>query len=158
MNVITIQQPWAWAICMAGKSPENRSDRRGEAVAVRTWSAAVGPVLIHTSQRDAGEEAMRVVRHFSPVDPGYPGRPGRPTEWEYGAVIAVARVAGVHAASSCYDPASGRYCTPWAEPNAAHLDLADVRKLHRPVEAKGRLGLWQITDSTVLAQIRRQAS
>lgn len=155
MRAITIQQPYAWAVCRGGKGVENRRDRRGETAAVRAWARAAGTeVAIHSSRRDAGQDAFRLVKHLSPVDPVFPGFPGRPTEWEYGAVIAVATVTGVHGASSCYDPESGRFCSPWADDHAAHLVLDDVRVLKRPVSARGQLGLWEITDQATVGQIR----
>lgn len=157
MRALTVQQPYAWAVCVGGKTVENRSDRRGELQAVRSWSRASGhTVAVHTSRRDAGQDAYRLVRNLSSVEVSLPSGGSRPTVWAYGAVIATALVTGVHGASACYDPASGRYCSPWAEPHAAHLVLDDVRVLHRPVEARGQLGLWEIADTTVLAEIRRQ--
>jgi hypothetical protein len=41
MLTLSIQQPWAWAICYAGKDVENR-----------TWKTGVrGEILIHASKR-----------------------------------------------------------------------------------------------------------
>ena len=155
MRALTIQQPYAWAVCRGGKTVENRANRKGQARAKAQFNHP-GSLLIHTSQRDAGQDAYRLVKHLSTVDPGVPGLPKSDTAWEYGAFIAVVHLAGVHTADECYDPVTGRHCSPWGEPNAAHLQLADVRILHRPVPHRGQLGLWAVDDPIVLAEIRRQ--
>lgn len=160
MYAISIRQPWLWAICRGGKNVENRANRRGVDRAVAQFRPAVGhQVLLHASSRWEGEEAFRVVRHLSPIDPGHPGGPRSDTAW-FGdsGFVAIARVTGVHGSDACYDPLSGRLCSPWAEENAAHLQLEDVRVLCRPVPYKGSLGLFSVTDATVLAQVRRQAA
>ncbi len=156
MRAITIRQPWLWAICRGGKDVENRTNRRGQQVAMAQFNRP-GPVLLHASSRWEGEDAYRVVRHFSTMDPGMSGLPHSDTAW-FGdsGFVAAATIKGVHTADACYDPASGRMCSPWAEENAAHIHLTDVRVLHRLVPHPGALGLWTVDDATVLAQVRRQ--
>ena len=160
MYAISIRQPYLWAICRGGKGVENRANRRGPQAALKQFRAAAGrDVLLHASSRWEGEEAFRKVRHLSTVDPGVPGGPRSDTAW-YGdsGIVAIVHVTGVHTSEACYDPLSGRMCSPWAEEHAAHLQLTDVRVLHRPVPYKGSLGLFTIDDATVLAQVRRQAA
>lgn len=68
MKVLTIRQPWAWAIIHAGKDIENR-----------TWRTHYrGPLLIH-----AGAKVE--------ADPDWPRRVSRPAheELERGAIIGV---------------------------------------------------------------------
>lgn len=157
MRAISVQQPYVWAICRGGKRVENRRNKGGHARAKAQFNQP-GPLLIHAGQRDAGVEAYRLVKNLSPVDPGMAGSPRSDTAWAYGAFIATVQLTSVHTADECYDPVTGRYCSPWAEPNAAHLVLDDVQVLHRPVPYAGQLGLWKVEDTTVLAQIQRQAS
>lgn len=155
MKAITVQQPWAWAIFRAGKDVENRADRRGEDMAVRRWNA-LGPRLVHTSQRDAGEDAFHTVKALSPVEPGIPGMPTHDPSWAYGAVIGVVTVAGVHGSRQCWDYATDRLCSPWAQPNAAHLVLTDARLFFRGYPARGQLGSWDVTDPGLLERVRRE--
>lgn len=157
MYAISIRQPWLWAICRGGKGVENRANRRGQETARKTFARAAGhEVLLHASTRWEGEEAYRVVRHRSGLELAQ-GGPRSDTAWfGDGGFVASCRVTGVHTADACYDPESGRFCSPWGEPGAAHLQLADVRVLHRPVPYPGSLGLFNVDDSTVLAQVRRQ--
>lgn len=158
MKAISIRQPWLWAICRGGKTVENRANKGGMGRALAQFRAASGrTILLHASTRWEPEEAFRTVRHLSPVDPGHPGGPRSDTAWfGDGGFVADAVVTGVHTAADCYDPVTGRMCSPWAQENAAHLVLADVRVLHHPVPFKGSLGLWTVEDTTVLAQVRRQ--
>jgi hypothetical protein len=58
-----------------------------------------------------------------------------------GALVAVADLVDCHPDTGC--------CRPWGEPGAYHLVLAHVRRLRRPIPARGQLGLW---DATALLQ------
>ncbi|NUO57271.1 MAG: hypothetical protein HOV78_11435 [Hamadaea sp.] len=156
MRAITVQQPWAWAILRGGKNVENRANRRGAAAAKKQFNHQ-GTVLIHAGQRYAGAEAHSRVQHLSAVDPGMPGAPQSDTAWAFGAFLGTAILVSVHTSEECYDPATGRLCSPWADDHAAHLVLAAPKVLRRPVPHQGQLGLWHVTDSTVLSQIRRQS-
>lgn len=155
MRALTIQQPWLWAIVKGGKTVENRTNRKGQRAAKAQFNHP-GKLLLHSGQRYAGEEAFRKVRNLSDVDPGVPGGPRSETAWAFGAFVAVARIASVHLADECEDIERGRFCSPWAEPNAAHLQLADVRELRFPIDHLGRLGFWNVDDPAVLSGVRRQ--
>lgn len=158
MQAISIRQPWLYAVCRLGKDVENRANRKGQEAARAAFQRAAGQtVLLHASTRWEGEEAYRVIRHRSGVEDLLSGGPRSDTAWfGDGGFVATVRVDGVHTADACYDPASGRFCSRWADENAAHLQLADVRVFHRPVPYPGSLGLFTVDDSTVLAQVRRQ--
>lgn len=158
MYALSVQQPWSWAILRAGKTVENRRNRRGAAAARAQFNKPGARIALHAGQRYAGPEAYRLVARLSPVDPGHPGAPKSDTAWAFGAFIGLVTIESVHLADECYDPATDRLCTPWAEPYAAHLVLTDPVTLHRPVPAPGRLGLWTVDDTDLVAQIRRQAS
>lgn len=155
---MSVRQPWAWAILRGAKTVENRRNKRGPAAAKAMFNQPGARVALHAGQRYAGPEAYRVVQHLSPVNPGDPGMPKADTAWEFGAFIGLVTIDSVHLADECYDPESGRYCTPWAEEHAAHIVLTDPQVLFHPVPAPGRLGLWTIDDTHLLAQIQRQAA
>ena len=120
---LSVRQPWASAIAHLGKRVENR----GRPV---TYT---GHVLIHAS-RTPDAPAMRE----APTD--LPHRDAR------GAILAVARIADCHSATTC----AGR-CDPWAEPPIDwaeprpiwHWRLADVVPLAYPVSARGAVYLWR---------------
>lgn len=113
---ITIRQPWA-ACILAGKDVENRT---------RPWPWR-GLVLLH-----AGRATDRAVLRDPLVATTIRGR-----DLHTGAVIGVARITGCHQDSPGAPP-----CSPWAEPDAFHLVLADIQELALPVPAKGALGPW----------------
>lgn len=158
MLALSVQQPYSWAILRGGKTVENRRNKRGPGAARATFNRPGARIALHAGQRYAGPEAHRFVANVSGVPIGDPGGPRSDTAWAFGAFIGLVTIESVHLAEECYDPASGRLCSPWAEEHAAHLVLADPLVLHRPVPAPGRLGLWSVDDATVVAQIRRQAS
>ena len=156
LRVLTVRQPWAWAIIHGGKDVENR-----------TWNIAGayrGPVAIHAGlakfeQHNMASHALRAA-HGTEVD----------ARILYGCVTGVVDVVDVHHADDCLEasvhslarlyrldpeafyalPDSGggglvgrvRMCSPWAQDERHHLILANPRPLPRPIPAKGRLGLW----------------
>lgn len=138
MKALTIQQPWAWAITVAGKTTENRG--------ANIVGNHRGDLAIHaglTVDPDGLDDhrirmARRLANQLAPV----PELERRPYT-QLGAVLAVARVAHVHV-----QPAdSGLRCCedPWADrtPGAVHIGLTDVRRLERPVPASGMQGMWE---------------
>lgn len=159
MLALTIQQPYCAAILRYGKPVENRRDRRGQEMARKVFSrAAGGQLLIHAGARYAGPEAYNQVKRLSEVDVRDPGMPGRDTAWAFSGIVGVVDVESVHTAAACEDPLTGKLCSPWAEDGAAHLVLTNPRVLFRPVTCPGRLGLWEVTDTHLLARVRRELS
>jgi hypothetical protein len=126
MRVLTVRQPWAWAIAAGFKDIENRpfrTDHRGDVaiLAGRTW---------------AGDDALkRVRRHASGAVP---------TRFQTGSVIAVVRLAGVHHRTDC-DSA----CSPWVMPGMPwHWELTNLRPLDPTWPAYGSQGLvWASADA-----------
>lgn len=157
MRCLTIRQPWVWAILRGGKDVENRTNKRGAAAAKAQFNRP-GPVLLHAGGHLDGQDAFRRAAALSRVEMPIFGAPGAGTATELGAFVALARIAGVHLADECWDPIRRRFCSPWADPNAAHIQLTDVRELAFPVEYPGRLGLWQIPaeDAHIAAAVGRQ--
>jgi hypothetical protein len=117
VRVLSIRQPWAWAISTGRKKVENR-----------TWATKYqGPIYIHASlQRDTDgwEDLKREHRINVPED------------LPRGAIVAVARLVKV------VDAKSGRRFGKWFQGPKGWV-LADVRPLKKPVPAVGMLGLWR---------------
>lgn len=139
MRVLTVRQPWAWAIIHGGKDVENRS--RNIAGAYR------GPVAIHAGlTHEKGTMAGKLHRQAHGTE--------TPTELVFGAVIGVVDLVSVHHDT---DHGRGYPCSPWAMTDNWHLVLANPRPLTTPVPAKGRLGLWT-PDEALAAAIREQVT
>lgn len=112
MKVLTVRQPWAWAILYAGKDIENRS-----------WSTSFrGPLAIHSSMKAGGPDSWSMPRGVR-----------RPTEDDLslGAILGVVDVVNVVEASR-----SKWFGGPYG------WVLRNPRPLSRPIRTKGKLGLW----------------
>lgn len=163
MRILTVRQPWAWAIIHGGKDVENR---------VRNLAGDYrGPVLIHAGKAEFEEEGgafVEVQRAIWQQDEGY-----TPTDdqlWEvaddvdpedprfvYGAIIGVVDLVDVHSASviggcgrirhECPTHGTCReHCSIWAQGPAPegwfqHLVFENPRALDEPIPYKGALGL-----------------
>jgi hypothetical protein len=158
MRILTVRQPWAWAIIHGGKDVENR---------VRNIAGLYrGQIAIHVAQADADSAPeslwMDQANWYRVRRP----QPNKFTpEWsDRGAIIGVVDLVDVHVARAT---ASGRLvdwaehtkpgelCSPWAEWDAHHLVLANPRPIAEPIAYKGALGLRWL-DSFTIAQILGQ--
>lgn len=150
MRILTVRQPWAWAIIHGGKDVENR---------VRNIAGDYrGPVAIHAGMAwdDAGGEAVwRITGVEMP-----------PFEssglWDvHGAILGVVNLWAVHPdadnGNCCpHRPTGGPGGSPWAERDAWHLCLTHARPLAEPIPYRGALGLRRLDNDTtarILAQI-----
>ena len=175
MRILTVRQPWAWAIIHGQKDVENR---------VRNIAGDYrGPVAIHVAReidtqamtqptealRDAA--ALHARRHPDPLD-------GGPWFNNRGAIIGVVNLVDVHRSEDCYHASVKRaaalfkadrdafyalpltsgaggligrasHCSSWAQDDAHHLVLANPRPLASPIPYKGALGLHRLDDDTV---------
>ncbi len=155
MRILTVRQPWAWAIVHAGKDVENR---------VRNIAGSYrGPVAIHAAQ--ATDFAGWL--DFGAPDLISENPVGRIWTTDIrGAIVGVVDLVDVHVARAA---ASGRLvdwaehtkpeerCSPWAEWDAYHLVLANPRALDEPIPYKGALGLRTL-DAATTAAINDQLS
>jgi hypothetical protein len=162
MRVLTVRQPWAWAIIHGGKDVENR---------VRNLAGDYrGPIAIHAGLAVFEEEGggyPEVVRAIESEIQGY--RVSDDYLWEvaddldpedprfvYGAILGVVDLVGAHRTQGNGEcrPAGLGWCSRWAESGDLwHLRLADPRPLTAPIPFKGALGLRTLPDD-VEAQIR----
>lgn len=172
MRVLTVRQPWAWAIIFGGKSVENRT--RNIAGDYR------GPVAIHVALQfaDLGGESWnrriaaevgrlsraglpgneRVVSHIANED--HPKHHVHRRYGHRGAVIGVVELTDVHNHEEPRPRSPMRVarttCSEWAMDSHHHLMLANPRPID-PIPAKGRLGLWR-PDPELQAQIEAALS
>lgn len=155
MRAITVHQPYAWAIAHANKNPENRgnpisAEHIGTDLAIHAGRqhlphGAADPRIILAARQAVHDGRARTIVGI--LD-------GR--DLTYGAVIAVARLAGCHPATR----RGGRLCCPeWGEAlhgvrqrTAWHLVWVDVRPLAVPVQCRGMQAVpWRLQPATEIA-------
>lgn len=159
MRILTVRQPWAWAIIHGGKDVENRP--RNIAGGYR------GPIALH-----AGKTFDDSAWDHHVLGPMLDNalRRGDEIEFTPGAVIGVVDLVGVHKVietdgrAHCepvrppqQDAVSGA-CSSWAQREAHHLVLANPRPLAEPIPYTGALGLRNLAardPETVLAITRQ---
>jgi len=134
LRVLTVRQPWAWAIIHGGKDVENRT---------RSLGPYRGLVAIHVSATLAGADAWNDAN----VEAALIAAPPAPLHLRRGQVIGVVDLVDEH-------PDDGD-CSPWAMRDHHHLVLTNPRPLPAPIPARGRLGLWR-PDDTLTAATRAQ--
>lgn len=163
MRILTVRQPWAWAIIHGGKDVENR---------VRNIAGGYrGPVAIHAAIGKTAELNERQERLLLAADEN---GLGGIADWLDGEPIASGEILGVvdlvdvhrsegNEAGIVSDmirdgnPYSlNGACSPWAEANVHHLVLTNPRPIPEPIPYRGALGLRHLDDDTtarILAQI-----
>jgi hypothetical protein len=151
---LTVKQPWGHFIAHCGKAVENR-----------TWETRYrGLLAIHAgaySGWDKNAETSLVALEAWKRWAGVPatGKLAAPLTrgdaysfFSFGAVIAVAEVAGCHHSDECMHaeylvpPGQRTGCSPWAVRGQWHIELANVVPLGEPVPCKGKLGLWWLPE------------
>lgn len=135
MRVLTVRQPWAWAI-MHGKSPENRS---------QLWTYT-GAVAIHAgAQIDAAAMEHPAIARLL-FDLGFDRLPpqvtfGTAVRLHTSAVLGVVQMLGGHYGDDDCCPGNA-----WADrtQGTVHLALRNPRPFLTPITGvRGRLGLWK---------------
>lgn len=158
MRILTVRQPWAWAIIHGGKDVENR---------VRNIAGDYrGAIAIHAAKVDDPEAWRRLVK----TNLAAWGRAMEsPRSLVGGAILGVVNLTAVHECRPsqtrsfsglpvCFDSETpiGEVCSTWAEVGTYHLELENPRPLSEPIPYKGALGLRRLDDDTsarILAQI-----
>ena len=129
MKAMSIKQPWVHAILREGKDIENRSWQRS----YRGW------IAIHASQ--SPRTGARLPRGHKTPDL---------KTLDYSAICGVARVVDIVTKSRSkwfHHPDDDSINYGWV--------LADVKRLRKPIECNGMLGLWTIPPN-VLRSMKRQ--
>lgn len=141
MRILTVRQPWAWAIIHAGKNVENRT--RNIAGAYR------GTVAIHAGLTAIDHHDALWDRHLfrnalaSTVD-----RDGMSVR---GAILGVVDLVDTHPVFDCITQqrdGDWHVCSNWAERSGWHLVLENPRPLAAPITYRGGLGLRRLTATT----------
>ncbi|TFC59431.1 MULTISPECIES: ASCH domain-containing protein [unclassified Cryobacterium] len=136
MRVITVQQPWAWAIIHGGKNVENR---------VRNLAGQYrGPLAIHAGLTGASFDGDH--GDLWPFDERH----------VTGAIIGVVNLRATHHAEFCTEADEhGEVCSKWAEPDVWHLELDDPRALAEPIPFRGALGMRTLPPE-VITEVYRE--
>lgn len=143
MRILTVRQPWAWAIIHGGKDVENR---------VRNIAGDYrGPVAIHSALRWDQDAIDDIEAGVWPLNVG--------PDWNSpgGVILGVANLWAVHEdrdGGNCCPkrPVGGPGGSPWAQRNVWHLCLNNPRPLVKPIPYKGALGLRTLPEY-VAAQV-----
>ena len=173
MRILTVRQPWAWAIVHGQKDVENR---------VRNIAGAYrGPVAVHAAKTWDDTPCVGALMRAH-IDArfhdglSWPARKFR-MERSEGHIIGVVDLVDVHSSDDCFQknvdraarlynvdkvafdalPDSGAggiigkasFCSPWALDEHQHLCLENPCALAEPIPYKGALGLRTIDADTI---------
>lgn len=131
VRVLSVQQPWAWAIVEGHKLVENR-----------TWTTRYrGPVLIHAGVTVRGPEIEYLRKEFRLKPPSR-------SEIDRGCIVGVAELVDVVTRKNA--KRYGRWFTGeygWV--------LQEAVTLRKPVKVKSQLGLYRPTPA-LLVRVNRQ--
>ena len=141
MRVLTVRNPWAWAIVHGGKDVENR---------VRNVAGGYrGTIAIHVGLRWDGGDDGRV--EMTP-------REVRSAVEQKGWIVGVVDLENVHEARDCWTGVAlldgtthEEHCSVWGEVDVHHLVLANPRPLVTPIPYKGALGLRRLPQDVAAA-------
>lgn len=138
MRILTVRQPWAWAIIHGGKDVENR---------VRNLAGDYrGPVAIHAGlayDHSADSTVLDEAMHASEASPVTDARPWHAHN---GVILGVVDLVDVHS-----DEGEQASCSPWAQRDVHHLVLENPRALTEPIPYPGALGLRTLDEATAIA-------
>lgn len=137
LRILTVRQPWAWAIIHGSRDGVKDVENRVRNVA----GDYRGPVAIHAGRSFDDDAPIRLVAEYVEA-----------SRVEQGAIIGVVDLADV-LPPSYYDEADANdaYCSPWAEPGCHQLVLEHPRPLAEPIPYKGALGLRRLDVETTAA-------
>jgi hypothetical protein len=146
MRILTVRQPWAWAIIRPGKDIENRS--------TNIAGSYRGPIAIHAGSK-FDKESWNLYRETAPISAADIADPLK--DAVYGQIIGVVDLLDVHR-SWLGETANASYChsscSSWAFATSAyHLVLANPRQV-QPVPYIGFLGLRKIEDPALLDHLQ----
>ncbi len=154
LRVLTVRQPWAWAIIHGGKDVENRTrniagDYRGPVAihAAREWDDALFVVPQHPALHEALVRARQELPSYSALQ--------QLLDDQRGHVIGVVDLVDVHVRVP--GDQYTKWCSPWAEPDHFHLVIENPRPLAKAVPARGFLSLWR-PDEALAAAIWEQVA
>lgn len=143
MRILTVRQPWAWALIHAGKDVENRT--RNIAGAYR------GPVAIHAGLTAVDYDDALWDRHLF-RNALLTSQPDSLSAMDVrGAILGVVDLVDVHPVFDCIEQqrdGDWHVCSSWAERAGWHLVVANARYLTEPIAYRGGLGLRRLDEET----------
>lgn len=153
MRIMTVRQPWAWAIINGGKDVENR---------VRNIAGSYrGPVAIHAGL--AFDDESWDAPMMGPLMQNLLFEHAE-VEFHPGVILGVVDLDAAHSAQNCrgrtvVEELSASLvrgyrhptCSPWAARDGWHLELRNPRPLNEPIPYKGALGLRTLPDDVAAA-------
>jgi hypothetical protein len=148
MRVITVKQPWAWAIIHGGKDVENRVKRIA--------GHYRGPVAIHVGLTYASD--IDNTELDETMTDWFRENSTQRYPWmsDFGHIIGVVNLRATHHADYCKEADErGRVCSPWAEEDGWHLELDNARPLTEPITWRGALGARELPDDTAQLVLER---
>lgn len=146
MRILTVRQPWAWAIIHGGKNVENR---------VRNIAGSFrGPIAIHVALDDAEAAPGSLWRqHADWYRNRAPQPKTRVPAWsDRGRIIGAVDLVSVHDGrteslhTNVGEIIGTAACSSWAQSDAHHLVLANPRALADPIPYRGALGLRRLDE------------
>jgi hypothetical protein len=167
VRILTVRQPWAWAIVHGGKDVENR---------VRNLAGKYrGPLAIHVGLSDDESAADHEHPMHGLINGPCPGARRSEhnvytCEWcsvtatkrwtDQGHIIGVVNLWAVHrdaGGGNCcpHYPVGGPGGSLWSQRDVWHLCLSNPRPLAEPIPYRGALGLRTLP-AEVVEQINRQ--
>lgn len=149
MKILTVRQPWAWAIIHGGKDIENRS--------MNIAGNYRGPVAIHAGKK-RHSDSWALFERTAPNAQAL--RDQATIETAFGSIIGVVDLVDVHrclgSEEDCSSATGSFPCSAWAfKTEKFHLVFANPRPI-QPIPYKGFLGLRSVTEKHVLEEISAQ--
>lgn len=165
ISALTIHQPWAWAICEAGRNLENRDWRPPPYIAYQS-------IAIHSGRKWTRNEKIEASALACELHPDYEVPLGE-EGYVFGSVVALARVVGFvdldlreerGPYSFDMETSRGHVCvggrlsrreveeavtSRWFRGPCAWL-LSDIRCLREPIEVRGFQKLWRLPSPAAL--------
>lgn len=148
LAALSIRQPFADALCWAGRDVENLAGPLGY----------IGPIAIHASRTwfDVDSATFRQIMDLVQARTRRPWDVEAPRRRVH--IVAVANLVGSHRAGDLRVGCDSRtgLCSPWAQRGRWHHQFTDVRPLDEPVPCRGARGLWRLppdVDERVRAQV-----
>lgn len=130
MRVLTVRQPWAWAIIHGGKDVENRKTNLA-----RKYGS--GPIAIHAALRF--DDDARERESWPALRDALARMPQPHSALPLGVILGVVDLVDAH--DRYCDTDDYPICSEWAEFDRWHLVLANPRPLVEPMPFRGALGL-----------------
>lgn len=131
MKALTLTQPWATLVAIGAKKIETRS-----------WSTTYrGPLAIHSS-KTFPKWAMELIAHDDYIAQALGGAGYTIDRLPCGFVLCTVRLSSIHLITRSSWPSFPELAFGDYTPGRWAWRLADLKPLEQPVEATGRLGLW----------------